>query len=41
MVRRRVRAVSNLEAPTVASSFEDAGEDAAPQDEGIKLLVAG
>jgi len=38
MVRRRVSAVSNYEAPTVATSFETLASQA-PQDEGIKLPV--
>jgi hypothetical protein len=38
MVRRRVSAVSNHEAPMAASSFETLAPQA-PQDEGIKPLV--
>src|SRR6185437_4112090 len=38
MVRRRERAVSNHEAPVVASSFETLAAQA-PQDEGIESLV--
>jgi len=38
MVRRRVSAVSNHEAATVASSFETLAPQA-PQDEGMKLVV--
>jgi len=38
MVKRRVCAVSNHEAPMVASSFETLATQA-PQDEGIEPLV--
>jgi hypothetical protein len=38
MVRRRVSAVSNHEAPVVASSLETLASQA-PQDEGIKPLM--
>jgi hypothetical protein len=39
MVRRRESAVSNHQAPVVASSFETLAAQA-PQDEEIELLVA-
>jgi hypothetical protein len=39
MVRRRVSAVSNHEAPIMASSFETLASQS-PQDEGMERLVA-